>query len=97
MLLLTTLALLPLPPWAFITVLGTDSGWEDAVWRYSSWAKTLAWVALVCGLGAACATFVCGARLREGRTGRDRLWMRLSLAVEAAPIVAWIVFAHTAP
>lgn len=94
---LTTLALLPLVPWALITVLETDSGWEDSVWRYSSWSKTMAWVTLACGSAAACAAFAYGRRLRDGHNPVNRVWMRVSLAVEAAAIVGWIVLAYTAP
>ncbi|HEY1596738.1 MAG TPA: hypothetical protein VGF74_15180 [Thermoleophilaceae bacterium] len=94
---LTTLALLPILPWAFVTLIETDSGWGDSIWRDASWSKTMAWVTVACGAAAAGAAFEFGWRLRQGHGDRNRLWMRVNLAVEAAAIVAWIVLAYTAP
>lgn len=80
-----------------LTTLESDSGWEDAIWRYSSAAKTIAWVSLAGMLLAAIAGFFFAERLRSGRGHNTRRFLATSLTVALVALAAWIAALYAAP
>lgn len=83
--------------WSFVTIVETDGGWEDAIWRYSSASKTMAVIATTVGAVAAISAFIAACRLRSRHGDRSRTWLLGSIATEVILFAAWIVLLYTAP
>jgi hypothetical protein len=82
-------------PWAFVTAIETDSGWEDAVW--TSGTSRFAAVGLTAAGGAAALTaLVAAIRYREEARGASLRLLGGALAAEVLLAVAWVVLAYTA-
>jgi len=79
-------------PWAFLTLIEVDSGWEDAIWPGGT-SRVLA-IAFTVGGAAAAVTAVSAAigYRSEGRQASLRLFLA-ALAAEALLGIAWIVLA----
>ena len=80
-----------------VTMIETDSGWEDAIWRYGSWSKTLAVVTTCAGTVAAVSAFLAARRLRSSAGSRSKRWFAGSLAAELTLFAVWVVLLYTAP
>src|SRR3954451_334703 len=66
--------------WVLLTIVETDSGWEDAIWRYSSSSKTAAWITTLLGAAAALSALVLARRLQGTLRRSTRLWFTVSVA-----------------
>lgn len=91
------LGLVPALPWLLVTAIETDSGWEDAIWQYPSWSKTMAWIITICGAGAAISALIFARRLRSATGRRSRTWFNASITGELAMLAAWVALIYTAP
>ena len=83
--------------WVLITILETDSGWGDAIWRYSSSSKTAAWVTTLLGACAAASALVLARRLQQTPSRSVRRWFAASIAAQLILFAAWVATMYTAP
>jgi hypothetical protein len=83
--------------WVPITILETDSGWEDAIWRYSSSSKTAAWITTLLGGLAAVTALVLARRLQKTPSRSVRRWFTASVAAQLILFAAWVATMYTAP
>src|SRR3954471_17898625 len=83
--------------WLLITILETDSGWGDAIWRYSSSSKTAAWVTTLLGACAAATALVLARRLQQTPSRSVRRWFAASIAAQLILFAAWVATMYTAP
>jgi hypothetical protein len=83
--------------WLLVTILETDSGWEDAIWRYSSSSKTAAWVTTLLGAAAALSALVLARRLQVTPSRSTRRRFAVSVASQLILFGTWAAAIYTAP
>jgi hypothetical protein len=83
--------------WVLLTILETDSGSGDAIWRYSSSWKVIAWIATLLGGLAAGTALALARRLRATPSRSVRRWFIASVAAQLILFAAWVAAIYTAP
>jgi hypothetical protein len=83
--------------WLLVTILETDSGWEDAIWRYSSASKTTAWITTVLGSLVALGAFALARRLQASSSRSIGRWFTALVTAQLILFGTWVAAIYTAP
>ena len=82
-------------PWAFLTQVETDPGWNDSLWADGSW-RGIAWALTAAGGLAAVTAFGYAFAYRSDRQPRQRSIALAALVVYVSAAGCWIAGAFLA-
>lgn len=89
--LLAALVVLSSLLWLFITIVETDTGWNEAIWQEAGLSRTLAWATTLCGSAGAGGGLYFALQWRSRRGRRPLTWFVSSLSVTLAAFAGWLV------